>query len=152
MKNILKKSFIDISVSCMIILICCILASFFPHLMNYVPEQRLIFYDLLFKVVLGLLVIIVLEIISHHFIMQTRIFNAKKSTRRAISMLVLFFLTVFVNLSSFSFIPTVFALIGVGGIAALGVIGTIIGFVIEDKFMKKDIEAINKRLNELKME
>lgn len=152
MKNILKKSFIDISVSCMIILICCILASFFPHLMNYAPTQRLVFYDLLFKLVLGLLVIIVLEIISHHFIMQTRIFNAKKSTRRAISMLVLFFLIVFVNLSVFSFIPTVYALIGVGCIAALGVLGAVAGFIIEDRFIKQDIEVINQRLNELKKE
>ena len=28
----------------------------------------------------------------------------------------------------------------------------IIVFILEDKFMKKDIEAINKRLNELKKE
>lgn len=152
MKSILKKSFIDISVSCMIILICCILASFFPYLMNYVPEQRLIFYDLLFKVVLGLLVIIVLGVILYHFIMQTRIFNAKKFTRRAISMLVLFFLTVFVNLSVFSFIPTVYALIGVGCIAALGVLGAVAGFIIEDRFIKQDIEVINQRLIELKKE
>lgn len=152
MKNILKKSFIDISISCMIVLICFLLVSFFPHFMNYTPTQRLIFYDLLFKLGFGLLVIVVFGILSYHFIMQTRLFNAKKSIRRVISVFVLALLTIFINLSVFSFIPMEYALIGVGGIAALGVIGTIIGFVIEDKFMKKDIEAINKRLNELKME
>ena len=67
-------------------------------------------------------------------------------------MLVLFFLTVFVNLSVFSFIPTVYALIGVGCIAVLGVLGAVAGFTIEDRFIKQDIEVINQRLNELKKE
>ena len=43
-------------------------------------------------------------------------------------------------------------MVGVVSIAILGVMGAVAGFIIEDKFMKKDIEAINKRLNELKKE
>ena len=89
MKNILKKSFIDISISCMIVLICFLLVSFFPHFMNYTPTQRLILYDLLFKLGFGLLVIVVFGILSYHFIMQTRLFTAKKSIRRVISVFVL---------------------------------------------------------------
>ena len=34
----------------------------------------------------------------------------------------------------------------------IGIIFMIIGLVIEDKMRKKDVEAINKRLNELKEE
>ena len=150
MKKFLKKSFIDISVSCMIHYICFLLASFFPHLMNYTPTKRLIFYDLYFKLGFGLLIIVVLGILSHHFIMQTQLFNAKKSIRRGISVVVLFLLTIFINLSVFSFIPIEYALVGVVSIAILGVIGAVAGFIIEDKFIKKDIEVINQRLNELK--
>ena len=150
MKNILKKSFIDISVSCMIILICFLLVSFFPNLMNYTPTKRLIFYDLLFKLGFRLLIIVVLSILSYHFIMQTQLFTAKKSIRRGISVVVLFLLTIFINLSVFSFIPIEYALVGVVSIAILGVIGAVAGFIIEDKFIKKDIEVINQRLNELK--
>ena len=150
MKKFLKKSFIDISVSCMIHYICFLLASFFPHLMNYTPTKRLIFYDLLFKLGFRLLIIVVLSILSYHFIMQTQLFNAKKSIRRGISVVVLFLLTIFINLSVFSFIPIEYALVGVVSIAILGVIGAVAGFIIEDKFIKKDIEVINQRLNELK--
>ena len=156
MKNILKKSFIDTSVSCMILLISFLLASFFPHLMNYTPTQRLIFYDLLFKLGFRLLIIVALSILSYHFIMETQLFNAKKSIRRGISVFVLFLLTFSINLSFFSsFIPIIsieYVLVGVVSIAILGVMGAVAGFIIEDKFMKKDIEAINKRLNELKKE
>ena len=63
LKNILKKSFVDISASFMIILICFIFAAFFPHFMNYTPAQRLFFYDLLVRVVLGLSIISILGII-----------------------------------------------------------------------------------------
>ena len=156
MKNILKKSFIDTSVSCMILLISFLLASFFPHLMNYTHMKRLIFYDLLFKLSFRLLIIVVLSILSYHFIMQTQLFNAKKSIRRGISVFVLFLLIISINLSFFSFfipiIPIEYVLVGVVSIAILGVMGAVAGFIIEDKFMKKDIEAINKRLNELKKE
>ena len=154
MKNILKKSFIDISVSCMIHYICFLLASFFPHLMNYTPMQRLIFYDLLFKLGFRLLIIVVLSILSYHFIMQTQLFNAKKSIRRGISVFVLFLLTFSINLSFFSFfipiIPIEYVLVGVVSIAILGVMGAVAGFIIEDKFIKNDIKVINQRLKELK--
>ena len=40
----------------------------------------------------------------------------------------------------------------IGVFMLFSVILFIIIFILEDKFMKKDIEAINKRLNELKME
>ena len=154
MKNILKKSFIDSSVSCMIIFISFLLASFFPHLMNYTPMKRLIFYDLLFKLGFRLLIIVVLSILSYHFIMQTQLFNAKKSIRRGISVFVLFLLIISINLSFFSsFIPIIsieYVLVGVVSIAILGVMGAVAGFIIEDKFIKNDIKVINQRLKELK--
>ena len=154
MKNILKKSFIDTSVSCMILLISFLLASFFPHLMNYTPMKRLIFYDLLFKLSFRLLIIVVLSILAYHFIMQTQLFNAKKSIRRGISVFVLFLLTISINLSFFSsFIPIIsieYVLVGVVSIAILGVMGAVAGFIIEDKFIKNDIKVINQRLKELK--
>lgn len=154
MKNILKKSFIDTSVSCMILLISFLLASFFPHLMNYTPMKRLIFYDLLFKLGFRLLIIVALSILSYHFIMQTQLFNAKKSIRRGISVFVLFLLTISINLSFFSsFIPIIsieYVLVGVVSIAILGVMGAVAGFIIEDKLIKNDIKVINQRLDELK--
>lgn len=154
MKNILKKSFIDSSVSCMILLISFLLASFFPHLMNYTPMKRLIFYDLLFKLSFRLLIIVVLSILAYHFIMQTQLFNAKKSIRRGISVFVLFLLTISINLSFFSsFIPIIsieYVLVGVVSIAILGVMGAVAGFIIEDKLIKNDIKVINQRLDELK--
>lgn len=152
LKNILKKSFIDISVSFMIILICFLFASFFPHFMNYTSAQRLFFYDLLVRAVLGLSIIAILGIISHHFIMKTDRISAQKSVRQAISVLVIALLTVFVNLSVFSVIPKMYVLIGTSIIGVLGVVGMIVGFIIEDKTRKKDIEVINKRLNELNEE
>ena len=152
LKNILKKSFIDISASFMIILICFLFASFFPHFMNYTAAQRLFFYDLLVRAVLGLSIIAILGIISHHFIMKTDRIPAKKSVRQAISVLVIALLTVFVNLSVFSVIPKMYVLIGTSIIGVLGVVGMIVGFIIEDKTRKKDIEVINKRLNELNEE
>lgn len=152
LKNILKKSFIDISASFMIILICFLFASFFPHFMNYTSAQRLFFYDLLVRAVLGLSIIAILGIISHHFIMKTDRISAQKSVRQAISVLVIALLTVFVNLSVFSVIPKMYVLIGTSIIGVLGVVGMIVGFIIEDKTRKKDIEVINKRLNELNEE
>ena len=152
LKNILKKSFIDISASFMIILICFLFASFFPHFMNYTSAQRLFFYDLLVRAVLGLSIIAILGIISHHFIMKTDRISAQKSVRQAISVLVIALLTVFVNLSVFSVIPKMYVLIGTSIIGGLGVVGMIVGFIIEDKTRKKDIEVINKRLNELNEE
>ena len=77
LKNILKKSFVDISASFMIIRICFIFASFFPHFMNYTPAQRLFFYDLLVRVVLGLVIIAVFRIMTHHFIMKTDLLSVK---------------------------------------------------------------------------
>ena len=122
--------------------------------MNYTPTQRLIFYDLLFKLGFRLLIIVALSILSYHFIMETQLFNAKKSIRRGISVFVLFLLTFSINLSFFSsFIPIIsieYVLVGVVSIAILGVMGAVAGFIIEDKFIKKDIEVINQRLNELK--
>ena len=152
LKTILKKSFVDISVSFMIILICFIFAAFFPHFMNYTPAQRLFFYDLLVRVVLGLAIIAILGIITHHFIMKTALLSIKKSVRQAISVLVVASLTIFVNLSVFSVIPKSYILVGIDFITLLGIVGMIVGFIIEDKTQKKDIEEINKRLNEIKEE
>ena len=152
LKNILKKSLVDISTSFMIILICFIFAAFFPHFMNYTPAQRLFFYDLLVRVVLGLSSIAVLGIISHHFIMKTDLLSIKKSVRQAISVLVVALLTIFVNLSVFSVIPTNYTFAGVVFITLLGIAGMVLGFTIEEKMRKNDIEKINKRLNEIKEE
>ena len=152
LKNILKKSFVDISASFMIILICFIFASFFPHFMNYTPAQRLFFYDLLVRVVLGLAIIAVLGIITHYFIMKTDLLSVKKSVRQGISILVVALLTIFINLSVFAVIPKNYVLIGIAFIVILAATGMIVGFIIEDKGRKKDIEVINKRLNEIKEE
>ena len=152
LKNILKKSLVDISTSFMIILICFIFAAFFPHFMNYTSAQRLFFYDLLVRVVLGLSSIAVLGIISHHFIMKTDLLSIKKSVRQAISVLVVALLTIFVNLSVFSVIPTNYTLIAIFFITLLGIAGMVVGFIIEEKMRKNDIEKINKRLNEIKEE
>ena len=136
----------------MIILICFIFAAFFPHFMNYTPAQRLFFYDLLVRVVLGLSIIAILGIISHHFIMKTDLLSIKKSVRQVISVLVVALLTIFVNLSVFSVIPTNYTLVGIVFITLLGIAGMIVGFIIEDKVRRKDIEVINKRLSEIKEE
>ena len=152
LKNILKKSFADISASFLIIMVCFLFASLFPHFMNYTPTQRLFFYDLLVRVVLGLSIIATLGIIAYHFIMKTDLLSIKKSIRQGISVLVVALLTIFVNLSVFSVIPKNYILIGVVFITLLGTIGTIVGFIIENKTLKKDIKEINQRLNELKEE
>lgn len=152
LKNILKKSFVDISASFMIILICFIFAAFFPRFMNYTPAQRLFFYDLLVRVVLGLSIIAVLGIISHHFIMKTDLLFMKKSIRQALSVLVVALLTIFVNLSVFSVIPKNYTIVGIVFITLLVIAGMVVGFIFEEKMQKKDIEEINKRLNELKEE
>ena len=152
LKNILKKSFVDISASFMIILICFIFASFFPHFINYTPAQRLFFYDLLVRVVLGLVIIAVLGIMTHHFIMKTDLLSVKKSVRQGISILVVALLTIFINLSVFAVIPKNYVLIGIAIIVILGATGMIVGFIIEDKVRRKDIEQINRRLNEIKEE
>ena len=152
LKNILKKSLVDISASFMIILICFIFAAFFPHFMNYTPAPRLFFYDLLVRVALGLSIIAVLGIILHHFIMKTDLLSIKKSIRQAISVFVVALLTIFVNLSVFSVIPKNYTLIGIVFITLLGISGMLVGFIIEEKIRKKDIEKINKRLSEIKEE
>ena len=152
LKNILKKSLVDISTSFMIILICFIFAAFFPHFMNYTPAQRLFFYDLLVRFILGLSIIAVLGIILHHFIMKTDLLSIKKSVRQAISVLVVVLLTIFVNLSVFSVIPINYTFAGVVFIMLLGIAGMVVGFIIEEKMQKKDIEEINKRLSEIKEE
>ena len=141
-----------VSASFMIILICFIFAAFFPHFMNYTPAQRLFFYDLLVRVVLGLSIIAVLGIISHHFIMKTDLLSIKKSVRQAISVLVVALLTIFVNLSVFSVIPINYTFAGVAFIMLLGIAGMVVGFIIEEKMRKNDIAKINKRLNEIKEE
>ena len=152
LKNILKKSFVDISASFMLILICFISVSFFPHFMNYTPTQRLFIYDLLVRVILGLSIIATLGIIAHHFIMQTELFSIKKSVRRGISVFVFALLTITINLWVFSVIPKAYILTGIGFIVLLGIGGSIVGFVIEDRIQKRNIKIINQRLNELKDE
>lgn len=150
LKNILKKSFADISASFLIILVCFIFASFFPTFMEYTAAQRLFFYDLLVRVILGLSIIASLGIFSHHFIMHSDYFPISKSVRRGISVLVVIFLTAFVNLSVFAVLPKNYVLIGIALIVILGATGMIVGFILEDKTQKRDIEVINKRLNEIK--
>ena len=152
LKTILKKSFVDISISFMIILICFIFAAFFPYFMNYTPAQRLFFYDLLVRVVLGLAIIAILGIITHNFIMKTDLLSVKKSVRQGISILVVASLTIFVNLSVFSVIPKNYTLVGIVFITLLVIVGMVVGFILEEKMQKKDIEEINKRLNEIKEE
>jgi hypothetical protein len=49
-------------------------------------------------------------------------------------------------------IPQNYVLIGIAFIVILAATGMIVGFIIEDKARKKDIEVINKRLNEIKEE
>ena len=149
-KKIMKKSFADISASFLIILVCFIFASFFPTFMEYTAAQRLFFYDLLVRVILGLSIIASLGIFSHHFIMHSDYVSASKTVRRGISVLVVALLTIFINLCVFSVLPQNYVLIGIAFIVILGVAGMIVGFIIEDKARKRDIEVINKRLNEIK--
>ena len=152
LKNIVEKSFADISVSFLIIMVCFIFASFFPSFMEYTAAQRLFFYDLLVKIILGLSIIASLGIFAYHFIMQADFFSASKTVRRGLSVLVVALLTIFVNLSVFAVIPQNYVLIGIAFIVILAATGMIVGFIIEDKARKKDIEVINKRLNEIKEE
>ena len=152
LKNIVKKSFADISVSFLIIMVCFIFASFFPSFMKYTEAQRLFFYDLLVKIIFGLSIIASLGIFAYHFIMHADYFSASKTVRRGLSVLVVALLTIFVNLSVFAVIPQNYVLIGIACIVILAATGMIVGFIIEDKARKKDIEVINKRLNEIKEE
>ena len=152
LKSIVKKSFADISASSLIIMVCFIFASFFPTFMEYTAAQRLFFYDLLVRVILGLSIIASLGIFLHHFIMHSDYFSASKTARRGISIIVVALLSTFVNLSVFAVIPKNYVLIGIAFIVILGATGMIVGFIIEDKARKKDIEVINKRLNEIKEE
>ena len=151
-KNIVKKSFEDISASSLIIMVCFIFASFFPTFMKYTEAQRLFFYDLLVKIIFGLSIIASLGIFAYHFIMHADYFSASKTARRGISIIVVALLTIFVNLSVFAVIPKNYVLVSIAFIVILGVTGMIVGFIIEDKARKKDIEVINKRLNEIKEE
>ena len=152
LKNIVKKSFADISVSFLIIMVCFIFASFFPSFMEYTAAQRLFFYDLLIRIILGLSIVASLGIFAYHFIMHADYFSASKTARRGISIIVVALLTIFVNLSVFAVIPKNYVLVSIAFIVILGVTGMIVGFIIEDKARKKDIEVINKRLNEIKEE
>lgn len=156
MKDLLKKSFTDICVSLMLILISSLLASLFPYVMSYTPAQRLFFYDHLFRLIAGLSVFSVAGILSHHFIMQTELFSASKSIRRVISTVIFELCAFFVLLWGFSpFFPIVsktYILVGIASIISISVIVMIICFAVEDKMAKKDAEIINKRLNELKEE
>ena len=152
LKNIVKKSFADISVSFLIIMVCFIFASFFPSFMEYTAAQRLFFYDLLVKIIFGLSIVASLGIFAYHFIMHADYFSASKTVRRGLSVLVVALLTMFVNLSVFAVIPQNYVLIGIACIVILAATGMIVGFIIEDKARKKDIEVINKRLNEIKEE
>ena len=152
LKNIVKKSFADISVSFLIIMVCFIFASFFPSFMEYTAAQRLFFYDLLIRIILGLSIVASLGIFAYHFIMHADYFSASKTVRRGLSVLVVALLTMFVNLSVFAVIPQNYVLIGIAFIVIFAATGMIVGFIIEDKARKKDIEVINKRLNEIKEE
>ena len=84
--------------------------------------------------------------------MKTDLLSIKKSVRQAISVLVVALLTIFVNLSVFSVIPKNYTLVGIAFITLLGIAGMVVGFIIEEKMQKKDIEEINKRLSEIKEE
>lgn len=148
----MKKSFADISVSALIIMVCFIFASFFPNFMKYTEAQRLFFYDLLVRIILGLSIIASLGIFAYHFIMHADYFSASKTVRRGLSVLVIALLTIFVNLSVFAVIPQNYVLIGIAFIVILTATGMIVGFIVEDKARKKDIEVINKRLSEIKEE
>ena len=156
LKNILKKSFADISASFLIILVCFIFASFYPHIMNYTSEQRLFFYDLLVRGILGLAVFTVLAVLASNIITQLRLFSSKKILQNVIRIVVFaclaFSIELIIFYPLFSFLSQSFILNGLIIIVSIGIIFMIIGLVIEDKMRKKDVEAINKRLNELKEE
>ena len=156
LKNILKKSFADISASFLIILVCFIFASFYPHIMNYTSEQRLFFYDLLVRVILGLAVFTVLAVLASNIITQLRLFSSKKILQNVIRIVIFaclaFSIELIIFYPLFSFLSQSFILNGLIIIVSIGIIFMIIGLVIEDKMRKKDVEAINKRLNELKEE
>ena len=154
LKNILKKSFADISASFLIILVCFIFASFYPHIMNYTSEQRLFFYDLLVRGILGLAVFTVLAVLASNIITQLRLFSSKKILQNVIRIVVFaclaFSIELIIFYPLFSFLSQSFILNGLIIIVSIGIIFMIIGLVIEDKMRKKDVEAINKRLNEIK--
>ena len=159
MKNILKKSLHQICILSVIILAGLIFLLIYPKFMNYTPAQRLFFYDNLVNVVLSIDVCLVLWSISCNFIMETTLFSFKKSIRRGIAVVVfvllesLSLLICFYNIPHAShFISDMYLLTWIGVFMLFSVILFIIIFILEDKFMKKDIEAINKRLNELKKE
>lgn len=156
MKNIIKKSFVDICVSLTLILISSLLASLFPYVMSYTPAQRLFLYDHLFRHTAGLSVFSVAGIFSHHFFMQTELFSASKAMRRVISTVIFVLCAFFVLLWGFSpffpFVSKTYILVGIASFIFISVIVMIICFAVEDKIAKKDAEMINKRLNELRKE
>lgn len=156
MKNIIKKSFVDICVSLTLILISSLLASLFPYVMSYTPAQRLFLYDHLFRHTAGLSVFSVAGIFSHHFFMQTELFSASKAMRRVISTVIFVLCAFFVLLWGFSpffpFVSKTYILVGIASFVFISVIVMIICFAVEDKIAKKDAEMINKRLNELRKE
>lgn len=154
LKKILKKSFSDICASFSIILVAFLISSYFPHYMNYPPHQKLFFYEMLFKVILGLVIIATVGTFINHFIMEFELFSKKKFMRRSIFVVIIALLSVVVNLSVFFILPLskTYVVTGVIIIVLLGVIGATIGFIIENKKRKKDIEAINERLIKLKEE
>ncbi len=156
LKNILRKSFVDISASFMIILVSFIFVSFYPHIMNYTSEQRLFFYDFLVRIILGLAVFTVLAVLANNIITQLRLFSSKKILQNVIRIVIFaclaFSIELIIFYPLFSFLSQSFILTGLIIIVSIGIIFMIIGLVIEDKIRKKDVEAINKRLNELKEE
>ncbi len=154
LKKILKKSFSDICASFSIILIVFLTSAYFPSYMNYTPHQRLFFYEMLFKVILGLVIIATVGTFINHFIMEFELFSKKEFMRRSIIVVIIALLSVVVVLSVFSILPLskTYVITGVIIIVLLGVIGATIGFIIENKKRKKDIEAINERLIKLKEE
>lgn len=156
LKNILKKSFVDISVSYMIILVSFIFVSFYPHIMNYTSEQRLFFYDLLVRAILGLAVFTVLAVLASNIITQLRLFSSKKILQNVIRIVIFaclaFSIELIIFYPLFSFLSQSFILNGLIIIVSIGIIFMIIGLVIEDKMRKKDVEIINKRLSELREE
>ena len=156
LKNILKKSFVDISASYMIILVSFIFVSFYPHIMNYTSEQRLFFYDLLVRGILGLAVFTVLAVLASNIITQLRLFSSKKILQNVIRIVIFaclaFSIELIIFYPLFSFLSQSFILNGLIIIVSIGIIFMIIGLVIEDKMRKKDVEIINKRLSELREE
>ena len=108
------------------------------------------------RVILGLAVFTVLAVLASNIITQLRLFSSKKILQNVIRIVIFaclaFSIELIIFYPLFSFLSQSFILNGLIIIVSIGIIFMIIGLVIEDKMRKKDVEAINKRLNELKEE